>query len=152
MQKLDRIDRKILQLLQKDCRITIKELSEKLHLTNTPVYERVKKLERSGIIKNYVAILDPEKIDRSMSVFISVSLNRHTRDIVEKFKAESLALPEVMEFYYISGNYDALIKIMVKDMHEYQLFIQEKLSKFEMVTRFYSTFVISSANKFQYEI
>lgn len=152
MQKLDRTDRRILQLLQKDCRITIKELSEKLHLTNTPVYERVKKLERSGIIKNYAAILDPDLIDRSMSVFISVSLSRHTRDIVEKFKADALALPEVMEFYYISGNYDALIKIMVKDMHEYQQFIQEKLSKFEMITRFYSTFVIASANKLEYEL
>lgn len=152
MQTLDRIDRKILQLLQQDCRITIKELAEKLHLTNTPVYERVKKLERSGIIKNYTAILDPEKIDRNMTVFISVSLSRHTRDIVEKFKSDALALPEVMEFYYISGNYDALIKIMVKDMNEYQFFIQEKLSKFETITRFYSTFVIASANKMRYDL
>ncbi|RUT72868.1 Lrp/AsnC family transcriptional regulator [Ancylomarina longa] len=152
MENLDRTDRKILELLQQDCRITIKELSEKLHLTNTPVYERVKKLERSGIIKNYVAILNPEKIDRSMMVFISISLTKHTRDVVERFEAEALALPEVMEFYYTSGNFDALLKIMVKDMQAFQWFIQEKLSQFEHVSRFNSTFVIASADKIGYDL
>lgn len=74
MENLDHIDRKILELLQQDCRITIKELAKKLHLSNTPIYERVKKLERSGIIQNYVALLNPEKIDRNMIVFISIYL------------------------------------------------------------------------------
>ena len=152
MENLDCTDRKILQLLQQDCRITIKELAEKLHLTNTPVYERVKKLERSGIIKNYVAVLDPEKIDRSMVVFISISLTKHTRGVVEKFESEVLALPEVMEFYITSGNFDAMLKIMVKDMHAFQHFIQEKLSTFECLTRFNSTFVISSSDKIGYDL
>ncbi|MDM8159160.1 Lrp/AsnC family transcriptional regulator [Labilibaculum sp. K2S] len=152
MDKLDKTDRKILQLLQQDCRITTKELAEKLHLSNTPVYERVKKLERSGIIKGYVARLDPDKIDRSMMVFISILLTKHTRDVVDKFEAEVLALPEVMEFYYTSGNYDALLKLMVKDMKAFQFFIQEKLSKFEHISRFNSTFVISSADKPGYDL
>jgi DNA-binding Lrp family transcriptional regulator len=152
MENLDRTDRKILELLQQDCRITIKELAEKLHLSNTPVYERVKKLERSGIIKNYVAMLDPEKIDRNMTVFISILLTKHTRDVVDKFQAEALALPEVMEFYYTSGNFDAILKIMVKDMNAFQYFIQEKLSKFEYVTRFNSTFVIASSEKVGFDL
>jgi DNA-binding Lrp family transcriptional regulator len=152
MENLDRTDRKILELLQLDCRITIKELAEKLHLSNTPVYERVKKLERSGIIKNYVAILDPEKIDRSMTVFISILLTKHTRDVVDKFQEKALALPEVMEFYYTSGNFDAMLKIMVKDMNAFQYFIQEKLSKFEHVTRFNSTFVIASSEKVGFDL
>ena len=152
MENLDRTDRKILELLQQDCRITIKELAGKLHLSNTPVYERVKKLERSGIIKNYVAVLDPEQIDRSMVVFISISLTKHTRDVVEKFESEVLALPEVMEFYITSGNFDAMVKIMVKDMNAFQHFIQEKLSKFEYLTRFNSTFVISSSDKIGYDL
>ncbi|PXY00843.1 AsnC family transcriptional regulator [Marinifilum breve] len=152
MENLDRTDRKILELLQQDCRITIKELAEKLHLSNTPVYERVKKLERSGIIKNYVAMLDPEKIDRSMTVFISILLTKHTRDVVDKFQEEALALPEVMEFYYTSGNFDAMLKIMVKDMNEFQYFIQEKLSKFEFLTRFNSTFVIASSEKVGFDL
>lgn len=150
MKDLDRIDRKILELLQQDCRITTKELAEKLHLTNTPVYERIKKLERSGIIKNYIAVLDPEKIDRSMMVFISILLTNHTRHVVEKFKKDILALPEVMEFYYTSGNFDALLKLRVKDMNTFSYFIQEKLSKFEHVSRFNSTFVISSSDKLGY--
>ncbi len=152
MENLDRTDRKILELLQQDCRITIKELAEKLHLSNTPVYERVKKLERSGIIKNYVAVLDPEKIDRSMVVFISILLTKHTRDVVDSFREQALALPEVMEFYYTSGNFDAMLKLMVKDMNEFQFFIQEKLSKFEYLTRFNSTFVISSSDKIGYDL
>lgn len=152
MEKLDRIDRKILQLLQQDCRITTKELAEKLYLSNTPVYERVKKLERSGIIKNYIAVLNPEKIERNMMVFISILLTNHTRDVVEKFKEDVLALPEVMEFYYTSGNHDALLKLMVKDMNAFSFFIQEKLSKFEHVSRFNSTFVISSSDKLGYDL
>ncbi|GAB7088683.1 Lrp/AsnC family transcriptional regulator [Marinifilum fragile] len=152
MENLDRTDRKILELLQQDCRITIKELAEKLHLSNTPVYERVKKLERSGIIKNYVAVLDPEKIDRNMVVFISVSITRHTRDVVDQLTKDVLALPEVMEFYITSGNFDAMLKIMVKDMNAFQYFIQEKLSKFEYITRFNSTFVISSSDKIGYDL
>ena len=152
MENLDRTDRKILHLLQQDCRITIKELAQKLHLSNTPVYERVKKLERSGIIKNYVAVLNPEKIDRSMVVFISISLTKHTRDVVEKFEYEVLTLPEVMEFYITSGNFDAMLKIMVKDMNAFQHFIQEKLSTFEYITRFNSTFVISSSDKLGYDL
>ena len=152
MERLDRTDRKILELLQQDCRITIKELAEKLHLSNTPVYERVKKLERSRIIKNYVAMLDPEKIDRSMTVFISILLTKHTRDVVDSFREQALALPEVMEFYYTSGNFDAMLKIMVKDMNEFQYFIQEKLSKFEFLTRFNSTFVIASSEKVGFDL
>ena len=152
MDKLDKTDRKILQLLQQDCRITTKELAEKLNLSSTPVYERVKKLERSGIIKNYVAVLDSNKIERSMVVFISISLNKHTRDVVEKFESDVLALPEVMEFYITSGSFDAMLKIMVKDMNAFQYFIQEKLSKFGYLTRFNSTFVISSSEKIGYDL
>lgn len=152
MDKLDQTDRKILQLLQQDCRITIKELSEKLYLSNTPVYERVKKLERNGIIKNYVAVLDPEKIDKSMVVFISVSITKHTRDVVDQLRNDALALPEVMEFYITSGSFDAMMKIMVKDMHAFQFFLQEKLSTLEYITRFNSTFVISSSDKIGYDL
>jgi DNA-binding Lrp family transcriptional regulator len=152
MDKLDQTDRKILQLLQQDCRITIKELAEKLHLSNTPIYERVKKLERNGIIKNYVAVLDPEKIDKNMVVFISVSITKHTRDVVDQLRKDALALPEVMEFYITSGNFDAMMKIMVKDMHAFQFFIQDKISTLEYITRFNSTFVISSSDKIGYDL
>ncbi|MCU4175051.1 Lrp/AsnC family transcriptional regulator [Carboxylicivirga sp. N1Y90] len=152
MKNLDQTDRKLLRLLQQDCRITIKELSKKLYLSNTPVYERIKKLEKRGIIKGYVALLEPEVLDRSMVVFISLSMENHSRDAVEKFKNEVMVLTEVMEFYYTSGNYDALIKLMVKDMNAYSIFVQEKLSKIDIVSRFNSTFIISSSVKTVFDI
>lgn len=152
MKNLDQTDRKLLRLLQQDCRITIKELSKKLFLSNTPVYERIKKLEKRGIIKGYVALLEPEVLDRSMVVFISLSMENHSRDAVEKFKNEVMVLTEVMEFYYTSGNYDALIKLMVKDMNAYSIFVQEKLSKIDIVSRFNSTFIISSSVKTVFDI
>lgn len=152
MYKLDNTDRKILRLLQYDGRMTTKELANKLHLTNTPVYERVKKLEKSGVIKKYMAVLDPEKLGKSMIVFLNVTLTKHTKDVVEKFKESALALPEVMEFHYISGNFDSHLKIMVKDMDEFKTFIEEKLSSLEHVVKFQSSFVISSANKIGFDL
>jgi len=152
MQKLDRTDKKILKILQNDGRITTKELAQKLHLTNTPVYERVKKLEKNGIIKQYSAVLDPHSIDRSLIIFLTVSIKSHKKSVVEEFKEAALALPEVMEFYYISGNFDSLIKVMVKDMEEYKTFIEDKLSTLEHINQFQSSFVISGANKIAFEI
>lgn len=147
MNKLDNTDHKILKMLQEDCRLSIKQMALELRLTNTPVYERVKKLERNGIIKKYVAILDHEKISRDTIVFISVRLNSHKKMVVAKFKQEVLKLSEVMEFYYISGSYDSLLKVMVKDLHAFKVFVEDKLSLLENVNQFQSTFVISSENK-----
>ncbi len=145
MLKLDKTDKSILSILQEDGRITTKELAQKLHLTNTPVYERVKKLEKQGIIKHYAALLDPEKIERNMVIFLMVSLERHSKDVVEEYKSQVLSFTEVMEFYYISGNFDSLLKLMVKDMDQFKTFIEEKLSKIKHIRQFQSVFVISEA-------
>lgn len=145
MNNIDTTDKKILNILQENGRITTKELAQKLYLTNTPVYERVRKLEKNGIIKKYAAILDPEKIDRSMIIFLMVTLNKHTKDVVEDYKKRVLAFPEVMEFYYISGNFDSFLKLMVKDMDQFKKFIEEKLSTIPYITQFQSVFVISDA-------
>lgn len=145
--RLDSTDKKILRLLQEDGRMTTKVLSEKIHLSNTPVYERVKKLERNGIIKRYKAVIDKEKIGKALTIFIMVSLSRHTKDIVDGFKKQVLSFPEVIEFYYISGNYDALLKIIMSDMAEYKVFIEEKLSSVEHISQFHSIFAISGEEK-----
>ena len=152
MIKLDEIDRKILRILQNEGRITTKELAGKLHLTNTPVYERVKKLEKNGVIEKYVALLNPEKLDRSMVIFIDVSLQRHTKEVVDDFREMALAFPEVVEFHNVSGEYDVHLKIMVKDMAEFKIFIEEKLSGCANVTTFHSSFAISSATKNGFEV
>jgi DNA-binding Lrp family transcriptional regulator len=151
MINLDPIDKKILKILQEDGRITTKELAEKIHLSNTPVYERVKKLEKSGVIRKYKAEIDPEKIDKGTTIFIMASMNKHTKDVVDKFKKQLMSYPEVMEFYYISGNHDAMLKIMVDNMHEYKIFIEEKLSTVENIYQFQSIFAISGEQKTAYE-
>lgn len=152
MIKLDNIDRKILKILQTDGRITTKELANKLHLTNTPVYERVKKLEKNGIIEKYIAKLNPEKLDRNMTIFIDVNLKKHTKEVVDYFREAVLKFPEVVEFHNVSGEHDAHLKIMVKDMAEFKAFIEEKLSGLDYVTTFHSSFAISSETKTGFEI
>jgi DNA-binding Lrp family transcriptional regulator len=152
MNKIDDTDKKILSILQEDARITTKEWASQLNLSNTPVYERVKKLEKSGYIEKYSARLNAEKIGRNMTSFIMVSLKSHTKQVVEAFQKEAMALPEVMEFYYISGNYDALLKVMVANMGEFKVFLEEKLASVEHITQFQSIFVISGDKKDGFQI
>lgn len=151
MIKLDNTDKQILKILQNNGRITTKVLANQIHLSNTPVYERVKKMEKSGVIKNYKAEIDPEKIGKGTTIFIMASLNKHTKDVVDSFKAQLLSFPEVMEFYYISGNHDAMLKIMVGDMNEFKTFIEEKLSNVENIYQFHSIFAISGERKSAFE-
>lgn len=152
MNKLDNIDHKILRILQSDGRITTKELASKLHLTNTPVYERVRKLEKSGIIEKYVAILNPEKLNRNMVIFIDVNLQKHTKEAVDNFRKAVLIFPEVVEFHNVTGEYDVHLKIMVNDMAEFKVFIEEKLSGLDYVNTFHSSFAISSETKTGFDI
>jgi len=147
MIKIDNTDKKILKILQEQGRITTKELAQKIHLSNTPVYERIKKLEKSGVIRKYTAEIDPEKIGKGTTIFIMASLNKHTKDVVDQFKKQLMSFPEVMEFFYISGNHDAMLKIMVDGMNEYKTFIEEKLSQVENIYQFHSIFAISAERK-----
>lgn len=150
--KIDDTDKKILSILQENARITTKEMASQLCLSNTPVYERVKKLEKAGFIEKYSARLNAEKVGRSMTSFIMVSLKSHTKEVVESFQKDAMAMPEVMEFYYISGNYDALLKVMVADMSEFKVFLEEKLASVKHITQFHSIFVISGDKKDGFEM
>lgn len=142
---LDEIDTKILNQLQQNSRITIRELSEKLFLSSTPIHERIKKLEKDGIIKQYITLIDPKKINKDLIVYISVNLIKHTRQAVDKFMEDVNKLDEVLESYYISGNYDFLLKVYCTGMDEYQQFINERLSVIENMSQFYSSFVLTEA-------
>lgn len=144
---LDEIDRQILRQLQIDSQITIKELAEMLCLTTTPVHERIKKLERDGVIRKYVALLDQKKIEKNLIVFISVSLKNHSRSYLEKFVAEVNLYPEITECYHIAGNFDYLLKAQLKDMEAYQQFILAKLSVHVNIDQVQSSFVLSK-NKY----
>ena len=143
MKALDEIDKKLLNVLQSNSRITIRELSEKLNLSTTPIHERIKKLEKNRYIKQYVTLVDPKMIGKKLIVYISVSLNNHTKEAIDEFEAQMLKLDEVMESYYISGSSDFLLKVYCKDMDDFHQFVTNKFSVIGNITQFYSSFVMS---------
>ena len=147
MEELDSTDRKILHILQEDAKITNTALAAKFKLTATPVYERVKKMEQSGVISKYVALLDQKKVDKNLIIFISISLKNHARSYLTKFKETIDLYDEITECYHIAGNYDFLLKAQVKDMEAYQKFILSKLSVDENIGQVQSSFVLSK-NKY----
>ena len=140
---LDTTDKKILTALQEDGRITIKALAEQLNLTTTPVFERVKRLEKDGVIKKYVALVNPKKVNRNLIVYISISLKNHTRSYLDKFVKEMNSYDEIMECYHIAGNFDYLLKAQLKDMEAFQVFILNKLSVNSNIAHVQSSFVLS---------
>ena len=113
---MDAIDKKLLGLLQEDTKKTTKELSMVLNLSVTAVYERIKKLEREGVISKYVAILDRNKVEKAFVVFCHIKLIQHTKDFVTTFESEVVKLNEVLECFHVSGDYDYILKVHVKDM------------------------------------
>lgn len=125
--QLNRIDRNILRILQSQGRISYAELARQVGLTTTPCIERVKKLEKEGVIRNYQAILEPRYLDAELVVFVQIRLSRTSQDIFKEFKEHACSLDEVQECYLVSGNFDYLIKARVADMAAYRLFLGETL-------------------------
>ena len=140
---LDSTDKKLVLLLQTDCKKTTKELSLKLNLSVTAVYERVKKLEREGVIDKYVALLNRSKVEKGFVVFCHLKLIQHTREFLTKFETEVIKLKEVLECHHVSGDYDYILKIVVKDMEAYREFLVTKLTTLEHIGSTHSTFMIS---------
>ncbi len=140
---LDKTDKFILKMLQNNSQVTVKEISQQTGLSTTPVFERIKRHEKSGLIKKYVAILDREKIDKGLMVFCSVVLKDHSKEAFNKFEAEVGKLPEIVECFKIAGNTDYLLKIIVKNMKEYNEFTSIKLGQVDAVGRRESSFVMS---------
>lgn len=142
MYQPDETDLKILKALQEDGRLTTKELAAKVNLSATPVYERVRKLEKEGFIKKYVAILDYEKLHRGFGVFCNIKLKQINSTIANDFVNFVAQIPEVTECYNISGEYDYLLKIQAPDMKYYQSFLINTLGKFDHITGIHSVFVM----------
>ncbi len=140
---MDSIDKKLLHLLQTDAKKTTKELALKLNLSVTAVYERIKKLEREGIIEKYVALINRLKVEKGFVVFCHLKLIQHTREFVTTFEKEITQLKEVIECHHVSGDYDYILKIVVKDMEEYREFLVNKLTTLQHIGSTHSTFMIS---------
>lgn len=141
--KFDAIDKNLLELLQEDCKQTNKELSNKLILSVTAVYERIKKLEKLGVINKYVALVNKEKVNKAFVVFCNIKLVKHSQDYVVKFEREVKKLQEVVECYHISGDYDYLLKVLVEDMEAYREFMVKKLTSIDHIGSTHSTFMIN---------
>lgn len=144
MEKLDKTDIQILRILQQNARLTTKEIAAQVNLSPTPVFERIKRLERNGFIKKYAAILDAEKLNLGFVVFCSVKLSRLNRDIAADFTKIVKSIPEVTECYNVSGRYDYLLKIHAPDMKYYQEFILNVLGTINDLGSIESTFVMDS--------
>ncbi len=140
--KLDKVDLQILRTLQDNARLTTKELAARVSLSSTPVFERLKRLENSGYIKKYIAVLDAEKLNQGFVVFCSVKLVRLNKDIAFEFTRIIQEIPEVTECYNISGDYDYLLKIHAPNMKYYQEFTLNVLGRIESLGSLTSTFVM----------
>ena len=139
---LDSTDLDILRCLQENARLTTKELAARVNLSTTPVFERLKRLERQGFIKKYVAVLDAEKLNLGFVVFCSVKLKQMNRDIARTFISIIKDIPQVAECYNVSGEYDYLLKIHAPDMKYYNEFIINVLGTIDSIGSILSTFVM----------
>lgn len=143
MEILDSTDRKILRLLQENAHLTIQEIGRQISLSKTPVHERIKRLEREGIIDRYVTILNRKKLGNLLLIYCQVTLDKQTRDTFADFDAAVRDLPEVLECNRVSGTFDYLLKIVSRDMETYNRFYQEQLSVIPGTLHISSFFVMA---------
>ena len=139
---LDQKDLAILKLLQYNARATVKEISDKVNLSTTPVYERIKWMEETGVIKQYATLVDPAKLNKRLMVIVYVSLKQHNKTAGSKFVKAINEMNEVLECYSISGEFDFMLKIVVEDMNAYYYFHVNRLSEMENIGNVQSIFVM----------
>lgn len=145
--KIDDLDKKILQILQANARTTIREIADQIGMSSTPVFERIKKLEKLGYIEKYVALLSETKLGFRMVAFVQISLNLHNLDEVNAFTDRITVFPEVMECYHTTGESDFLLKILVSDMDQFNDFILYKLSEIENLGHVRTQFALSTRKR-----
>ncbi|MCR4033649.1 MULTISPECIES: Lrp/AsnC family transcriptional regulator [Flavobacterium] len=142
MQELSKQEIELLRILQENARFDITDLTERLNMSRTSVYDRIKKLENEGYIKDYVAIIDPKKVGLNFTVIINLSLNSQRLELVEEFSRQVSALDEVVEGYVTGGIFDYVLKVVVKDPEAFNDFIR-KLSNIPNISKVQSSFVMS---------
>ena len=147
MINLDNIDIKLITELQLDCKQSIKQLSQKVNLSITPTHERIKKLEASGIIEKYAAVINPVLLGKELTVYLSVTLTKHQEEYFNKFENFVSTLDEVIELIYLTGTFDYLLKIAVKDMAAFENFLIRKISRLDIISNVQSSFVIHQIKK-----
>ena len=129
---LDRMDRKILDILQKDCTLPVAEIGKQIGLSTTPCWRRIQKLEEQGVIERRVALLDPKQVNVGVTVFVSITTSNHTKEWLERFHEALADFPEVVEFYRMSGQIDYLLRVVVPDIERYDAFYKRLISRIEL--------------------
>lgn len=147
--QIDEIDRKILRVLQADALVTVEKLSELIGLLPSPCARRVRLLRGSGVIKSHVAVLDQEKVGLPISVFASIKLERQREEELDRFAAAVVRWPEIVECYLMTGQRDYLLRIVVKDLQAYEIFLKQKLTRLEGVASIESSFALGQVKHSQ---
>jgi len=129
---MDSIDRKILNLLQADASLTVKQIAEQIPLSVTPCWKRIQKLETQGFIRARVALLDPEKVNANVTVFVAIKTDQHSREWIERFSRAVSDMPEVMEIYRMSGEIDYLLRVVVSSIEAYDRFYKTLVDRIEL--------------------
>ena len=141
-EKLDDIDIKILQLIQHNARLTVKEIAARVHLSPTPVFERQKRLEREEFITRYSAVVDAQKLGNNVIVLCNIRLKQHTHDLIQQFMDTVQTIDQITECYNTTGDYDFLIKVYAHDMKDYQDFMLNTLGNIDCIGSLHSIIVI----------
>src|SRR3972149_6539758 len=129
---LDRMDRKILDILQRDCTLPVAEIGKQIGLSTTPCWRRIQKLEELGVIQRRLALLDPKKVNVGVTVFVSITTSHHTQDWLDRFHEALKDFPEVVEFYRMSGQVDYLLRVVVPDIERYDAFYKKLIDRIEL--------------------
>lgn len=129
---LDKMDRKILDILQRDCTMPVAEIGKQVGLSTTPCWRRIQKLEDGGVIQRRVALLDPGKVNAGVTVFVAITTSQHSEEWLNRFHAAIQDFPEVVEFYRMSGEVDYLLRVVVPDIEHYDAFYKRLISRIEL--------------------
>ncbi len=144
---MDQIDRRLLNLLQENCKRTTKAYAVELGLSTTAIFERIRKLEKEKVITSYVALVDKKAVKKSFTVFCHVKLVQHTKDNVLRFERQIQRLEEVQECHHVSGDYDYILRVNVADMAAYREFMVNKLTAIDQIGSTQSSFGINEVKK-----
>jgi len=142
MLKIDNIDVQILDILQKDCSLSNKEIAAQLNMSLTPIYERIKRLKKQEIITKYVALVNRKKTRNKLLVLVGVSLKQHTKPAVIDFMEHTNNMEEILECFHVSGGYDFFLKVIIENMEQYHHFVLNKLSEIKSLGHAESYFVM----------
>lgn len=126
---MDATDRKILSLLQEDATLSIESIASKVHLSSTPCWKRIRRLENDGVIEKRVALLNPDKVGAGVTVFVAVKTNQHNRKWLDNFASSVEDMPEILDFYRMSGEIDYLLRVVVPDIAAFDTFYQQLISR-----------------------